>query len=92
VEAQAVMDEPERSVFLAHGETEAQQVCAFLRASGIRARVRGESLRNLDALTVGRLSAVEILVSQADEDEARKLLQSVEAGEFHLGDDVETDS
>jgi Putative prokaryotic signal transducing protein len=85
------MDEQDRSVFVANGETEAQQVCAFLRASGIRARVRGESLRKLDALTVGDLGAVEILVSHADEDEARKLLQSVEAGEFQIDESTETE-
>lgn len=86
------MYELDRCIFTASGETEAQQVQAFLRASGILSRLRGESLRKLDALSAGALGAVEILVSEADEEEARKLLQSVEAGEFHLDEDVDTDS
>jgi hypothetical protein len=86
------MYELDRRVFVAHGEAEAQQVRAFLRASGILSKVRGESLRHVHGLAVGDLAAVEILVSQADEDEARRLLQSVEAGEFRLDEDVETGS
>jgi putative signal transducing protein len=81
----------DRVVFTAHGEAEAQQVRAFLRASGILSRFRGESLRKIDALSVGDLAAVEILVSAADEEEARKLLQSVEAGELHLDEDTDTE-
>jgi hypothetical protein len=86
------MYELDRCVFVAHGEAEVQQVRAFLRASGILSKTRGESLRHVHGLAVGELAAVEILVSGADEDEARKLLQSVEAGEFHLDEDVETGS
>ena len=70
----------------------AERVSAFLRSSGILSRFRGESLRKLDALSVGDLAAVEILVSAADEEEARSLLQSAEAGRFHLDEDVETDA
>jgi Putative prokaryotic signal transducing protein len=86
------MYELDRCVFVANGEAQAQQVRAFLRASGILSNVRGESIRNVHGLSVGDLGAVEILVSQADEDEARSLLRSVEAGEFHLDEDVDTDS
>jgi hypothetical protein len=86
------LHEQERCVFVANGETQAQQIRAFLRSSGILSRVRGESLRKLDALSAGALGAVEILVSAADEDEAKVLLQSAEAGEFHLDEDVETES
>jgi Putative prokaryotic signal transducing protein len=82
--------ELDRCVFIAHGESQAQQVSAFLRSSGILTRFRGESLRKLDALTVGDLAAVEILVSEADEEEARALLASAEAGQFHLDEDVDT--
>ena len=86
------MNDLDRCVFLAHGEAEAQQVRAFLRSSGIISTIRGESIRKVHGLSVGDLGAVEILVSAADEEEARKLLQSAEAGEFHLDEDVETDS
>jgi predicted deacylase len=86
------MYELDRCVFIANGEAQAQQVRAFLRSSGILSRVRGESIRKVHGLSIGELGAVEILVSAADEEEARKLLQSVEAGEFHLDEDVDTDS
>lgn len=86
------MYELDRCVFVAGGEAQAQQVRAFLRASGIRSKTRGESIRFVHGLFMGDLGAVEILVSETDEPEARKLLQSVEAGEFHLDEDVETDS
>ena len=86
------MYELDRCVFTANGEAEAQQVRSFLRSSGILSKVRGESIRTVHGLSVGELSAVEILVSEGDEDEARSLLQSVEAGEFRLDEDVETES
>ena len=86
------MYELDRCVFIAHGEAEAQQVRAFLRSSGILSKVRGKSIRKVHGLSVGDLGAVEILVSEADEDEARSLLRSVEAGEFSLDEDVETDA
>ena len=86
------MYELDRCVFVANGEAQAQQVCAFLRSFGIRSKVRGESIRKVHGLSVGGLGAVEILVSEADEDEARNLLRSVEAGEFNLDEDAETES
>jgi hypothetical protein len=85
-------DDQDRCVFVANGEAQAQQVRAFLRSSGILSTTRGESIRHVHGLVVGDLGAVEILVSAADEDEARKLLQSVEAGEFHLDENVDTGS
>ena len=86
------MYELDRCVFVANGEAEAQQVRAFLRASGILSAVRGESIRKVHGLSIGDLGAVEILVSAADEEEAKRLLQSVEAGEFQLDEDVDTDA
>jgi hypothetical protein len=80
------MDEEKRCVFVANGETQAQQVCAFLRASGIRPTLRGEALRKTHPVSIGSIGAVEILVPVADEDEARTLLQSAEAGEFQFDD------
>ena len=86
------MDDLDRCVYIANGEAQAQQVRAFLRASGILTAIRGESLRKVHGLSVGDLAAVEILVAAAVEEEARRLLQSAEAGEFHLDEDVDTDS
>jgi hypothetical protein len=84
------MYERDRCVFVANGEAQAQQVRAFLRASGILSATRGESIRHVHGLVVGDLGAVEILVSEADEQEARRLLQSVEAGEFEIDETTET--
>ncbi|CAN5794248.1 hypothetical protein BH24ACI4_BH24ACI4_33280 [soil metagenome] len=77
----------ERSIFTAGGEIQAQQVRAFLEAAGIRSALRGESVRNTHGLTLNGLGTVEIVVSDSDEERARALLASVEAGEFRLEDD-----
>lgn len=85
------MYERDRCVFVAYGEAQAAQVRAFLRASGIVCDFLGEAVRKVHGLALGDLSAVKILVSAADEEEARRLLQSAEAGEFSLDEDVETE-
>jgi hypothetical protein len=59
-------------------------------ASGIVCDFRGETVRTVHGLGLGDLSAVKILVSAADEEEARRLLQKAEAGEFSLDEDTET--
>jgi hypothetical protein len=79
-------------VFVASGELHAQQVRAFLEASGIETSVRGEALRHTHGLTLNGLGAVEILVSRDDAESARALLRSAEAGQFRLPDDAETGS
>lgn len=80
---------PGRRVFTANGEMQAQQVRAFLDASGIASELRGESLRNTHGLTLSGLGSVEILVSDVDEARARALLTSAEHGEFRLDDNAE---
>ena len=82
------MDQGLRCVFVASGEMHAQQVRAFLEAAGISTAVRGESLRNTHGLTLDGLGAVEIRVAEADEDRARALLASAEAGQFRLSEDA----
>jgi hypothetical protein len=83
------MDPELRRVFVASGETQAQQVRAFLEAAGISTVERGESLRNTHGLTLDGLGAVEILVADRDADRARSLLDAAEAGTFRLADDME---
>jgi hypothetical protein len=67
---------------------QAQQVRAFLEASGIQTTERGEALRKTHGLTIDGIGAVEILVADADAEQARSLLDAAEAGEFRLGDDA----
>ena len=86
------MDTRLRTVFVANGEIQAQQVLTFLEAAGIAAIERGETLRNTHGLTVDGLGAVEILVPEADGAHARELLDSAEAGAFRLSDDADTSS
>jgi hypothetical protein len=76
-----------RCVFVASGEMQAQQVRAFLEASGIEAIERGEALRNTHGLTIDGIGAVEILVAEADAERAHELLDAAEAGTFRLPDD-----
>ena len=58
-------------VFKASGEIEAQQIQGFLEAAGISSELKGESLRKTHGLTIDGLGMVEILVSSADEEQAR---------------------
>jgi Putative prokaryotic signal transducing protein len=74
-------------VFVANGETHAQQVRAFLEAQGIDTTERGESLRNTHGLTIDGLGEVEIYVAAEDLSRARELLESVAAGNFRIADD-----
>jgi Putative prokaryotic signal transducing protein len=79
----------QRCVYVANGELEAHQIRAFLEAEGISSTFRGESLRNTHGLTVDGLGRVEILVEEDDEDRARELLASADAGELRLTDDAD---
>jgi hypothetical protein len=81
------MEVQTQCIFVADGEIQAQQVCAFLRTSGIETTVRGEALRKTHGFTLDGLGAVQIFVSAADEDRAKTLLTSAEAGEFRLSPD-----
>ena len=84
----AAMNQDQRSVFIASGEIHAQQVRAFLEAAGISSALHGESLRNTHGLTLDGLGMVRIIVAAADEERARALLASAEAGAFRLEDDI----
>jgi hypothetical protein len=80
-----------RSVFVASGEIQAQQVLNFLESAGVPGELRGEALRKTHGLTLDGLGMVEILVAAVDEDRARALLASAEGGEFRLDDDAQVD-
>lgn len=86
------MNQQGRCVFVANGQMQAHQVQAFLEASGVASVLRGESLSKTHGLTLNGLGKVEILVTEADEEQARALLASAEAGEFRLDDDGDVQS
>jgi|AMFO01.1.fsa_nt_gi hypothetical protein len=71
-------------VFVAAGETEAQQVRGFLEAHGIPVFERGESLRLTHGLTMDGLGQVELLVPSGFAQAARELLEEAEQGAFRL--------
>jgi hypothetical protein len=73
-------------VFTAQGEFEETQVRNFLAAHDIVSTTRGEALRKTHGLTLDGLGQVEILVAPEDADEARRLLDGAERGEFALED------
>ena len=85
-----VLPEELRSVFVASGEAEAQQIQAFLEASGIRCALRpGTAIKRPFGVTLRGLGRVEVLVVEADEERARELLALAEAGELRLDEDGE---
>jgi len=69
-------------VYTAQGEFEETQVRSFLAAHGIPTTIRGEALRKTHGLTLDGLGQVEILVAPEHADEARRLLDDAERGEF----------
>ncbi len=78
------MNEQFHCVFVANGETHAQQVRAFLEAAGIGTIEQGEALRNIYGFTLDGLGGVKIFVAEADVDRARSLLESADAGDFQV--------
>ena len=78
----------EISVFTASGEMQAQQIQGFLAAAGIASELRGESLRKTHGLTIDGLGMVQVVVSNADQEQARALPASAEDGTFRLSDDA----
>ena len=76
-------------VFTANGETQAQQIRAFLEAAGIPSELLGESLRKTHGLTIDGLGTVEIVVSDGDAERARALLADAERGQLRLDDDAD---
>ena len=81
-----------RTVFVANGLDQANQIVAFLEAEGIESALRGESTTTTHGFTVDGLGRVEVLVLESDEERARALLTSADAGEFQLREDEDIDT
>ena len=85
------MDDHMVCVYAANGQILAQQVRAFLEASGVPSMLRGESLSKTHGLTLDELGKVEVLVAQVDEQRAQALLASAESGAFQLSEDADVE-
>jgi hypothetical protein len=81
------MSNVEVTVFIAQGDLEAEQVCAFLEAHGVATMVRGEALRKTHGMVLNGLGEVKIQVPAEQEDVARDLLERVEQGDLALAED-----
>lgn len=81
------MEESVRCVFVANGQVEAEQVRSFLGSAGIESELRAETLSKTHALTVDGLGRVEVIVASGDEEQARAMLASAEAGDLELQED-----
>ncbi len=86
------MKPPDRCVFVANGQFQAEQVRSFLASADIRSELRGEALSKTHGLTLDGLGRVEVLVAAADEDRARAMLASADAGELELPEDWDAES
>ncbi len=85
------MKRDETCVHKTNGESEAQQVKAFLEAHDIPCALRGESLRMTHGFTLDGLGVVRIHVAEQNVELARDLLARVEAGELSLPADEEVE-
>lgn len=69
-------------VYTAHGQLDAEMIKAFLEANGIQALIAGESVGTAYGITLGPLGDIDIIVSAAQADEARSLLEAMERGDL----------
>lgn len=86
------MQSPSRCVFVANGQLQAEQVRSFLASADIASELRGEALSKTHGLTLDGLGRVEVLVSFSDEERAREMLASADAGAFELREDSEPEA
>ena len=73
------------------GQFEEVQVCSFLRANGVPARIRGEAIRKTYGITMDGIGAAKILVPRELEPAARDLLAKVDRGELEIEDSPDGD-
>ncbi len=76
-------------VYAANGSLEGEMICNFLRANGITALMRQESLGQTYGLTVGPLGEASIYVLTEQEDDALELLQKMDEGSLIPSDDLD---
>ncbi len=74
------------NVYTTTGQLEGEMIKAFLQAQGIQAEISQESVAKTIGLSAGKLGEVQILVPEAQADEAISCLKRMEAGEFENSD------
>ncbi len=74
-------------VYLANGMLAGEMIRNFLQAQGIPAMLNQESAGTTYGFTVGPLGLVDVLVPANQKDEAKKLLEEMEEGDFELPDE-----
>jgi len=65
------------SVYIAHGQVEAQLIKSLLEAEGIPTMIAQEGAGAAYGLTVGILGVAEIFVREKDAEEAKKLIETI---------------
>lgn len=75
-------------VYNAAGQLHADMILAFLQSKGVECFSSMESAGAIYGLQGGVLGNAKIYVLEKDQEEAKLLLQQMEAGEFILPDDV----
>jgi hypothetical protein len=75
------------TIYIAMGPLAASMIVDFLKAHGISALFRQESVGSTYGLTVGPLGECQILVPIQQEDAAKSLLDAMERGDFELPED-----
>jgi len=65
------------SIYIAHGQVEAQLIKSLLEAEGIPTMIAQEGAGAAYGLTVGILGIAEIFVREKDADEAKKLIEEI---------------
>ena len=74
-------------VYTAAGQLEAEMIKAFLESQEIEVILNQESIGRTYGLSAGTLGQVDVLVSDAQEQEATLLLADLAAGKFESLDD-----
>lgn len=79
-------------VYNVQGRLMGETIRAFLEAQGINAIIEQDALGPIYGLTTGDLGEVRILVPQSQLEEAKTLLEAMEAGEFEGTDTIDPET
>jgi hypothetical protein len=69
-------------VYRANGQLDGEMIRIFLESKGIQALAYGESVGATYGLTVAPLGEVRIMVPASQAEEARQILEDMEAGKY----------